>query len=43
MVMEGDVPLGDEHPIQYTDDVLQNHTLETYIIVLTTLMNSIKV
>ena len=35
MVTEGDFTLGGEHTIQYTDDVLQNCTLETYIILLT--------
>ena len=29
---EGDLALGGEHTIQYTDDVLQNCTLETCII-----------
>ena len=32
MVMEGDLTLGGEHTIQYTDDVLQNYTTETYIL-----------
>ena len=42
MVMEGD--WGGKHTIQYTDDVLQNCTPETYIIFLTnvTSINSIK-
>ena len=35
MLMEGDLTLGGEHTIQYTDGVLQNCTLETYIILLT--------
>ena len=35
MVMEGDLTWGGEHTIQYTDDVLQNCTLETNIILLT--------
>ena len=35
MVMEGDLIWGGEHTIQYTDDVLQNCTPETYIILLT--------
>ena len=35
MVMEGDLTLDGEHIIQYTDDVLQNCTPETYIILLT--------
>ena len=44
MVIEGDLTWGGEHTIQYTDDVLQNCTPETYIILLTnvTLINSIK-
>ena len=44
MVMEGDLILGGKHIIQYTDNVLENCTLETYIILLTnvTLTNSIK-
>ena len=35
MVLAGDLIWGDEHTIQYADDVLQNCTPETYIIVLT--------
>ena len=35
MVMERDLTWGGEHTIQYTDDVLQNCTPETYIIALT--------
>ena len=31
MVMEGDVTLGGEYTIQYTHDVLQNSTAETYM------------
>ena len=44
MVTEGNLPLGDEHTIQCTDDVLQNCTPETYIILLSnvTPINSIK-
>ena len=44
MVIEGDLTWGGEHTIQYTDDVLQNCILETYIILLTyvTPINSIK-
>ena len=44
MVMEGDLTCGGEHTIQYTDDVLQNCTLETCTILLTnvTSINSIK-
>lgn len=30
MVMEGDQTLRGEHTAQYTDNVLQNCTLETY-------------
>ena len=43
--MEGDLTLGGEHTIQYTDDGLQNHTPETYIILLTnvTPINSIQI
>ena len=33
--MEGDLTWGGEHTIQYTDDVLQNCTPETYITLLT--------
>ena len=35
MVMEEDQILGGEHKIQYTDGVLQNCTLATYIMLLT--------
>ena len=35
MVMEEDLTWGNEHTIQYTDDVLQSSTPETYIILLT--------
>ena len=35
MVMEGDLTWSGEHKIQFTDDVLQNCTPETYIILLT--------
>ena len=44
MVMEGDLTWGGEHTMQYTDDILQNCTPETYIILLTnvTPMNSVK-
>ena len=35
MVMERSLAWGDEYTIQYTDDVLQNCTYETYIILLT--------
>ena len=43
--MEGDLTWGDEHTIQYTDDVLQNCTPETYITLLTNVItiNSIKI
>ena len=42
--MEGDLAWGGEHTIQCTDDVLQNCTPETYIILLSnvTPINSIK-
>ena len=42
--MEGDLPWGGEHTIRYTEDVLQNYTPETYIILLTnvTSINSIQ-
>ena len=33
--VQGDLPWGGEHTIQYTDDVLYNRTPETYIILLT--------
>ena len=35
MVTEGYLTQGGDHTIQYTDDVLQNCTLETYVILLT--------
>ena len=43
-MMEGDLTWSGEHTVQYTDDVLQNCTHETYIILLTssTPINSIK-
>ena len=43
--MEGDLTWGDEHAIQYTGDVLQNCTPETYITLLTNVItiNSIKI
>ena len=42
--MEGDLTWGGEHTVQYTDDVLQNYTRETYKILITYVMpvNSIK-
>ena len=45
MAMEGDLTLGGEHTTQYIDDVLQNRTPETYIIILTnvTPIKSIKI
>ena len=45
MVMEGDLTWGGEHTAQCADDVLQNCTPETCIILLTnvTTINSIKV
>ena len=44
MVTKGDLALGGDRTIQYTDDVLWNSTSETCIIVLTnvTLINSTK-
>ena len=35
MVREGDFTWGGEHTIEHTDDVLQNCTPETYMILLT--------
>lgn len=35
MMMEGDLTLGSEHAMQYTDDVSQNCTPKIYIILLT--------
>ena len=35
MGMEGDLTWGSKHTIQYTDDVLQNCTPDTYVILLT--------
>ena len=45
MVIEGDLTWGGEHTIQYTDDVLENCTPETYIILLTnvTSINAMKI
>ena len=44
MVTERDLTLDDETTMQYPDDILQNCTCETYIILLTnvTLINLIK-
>ena len=44
LVTEGNLTLGSEHTMQYTDYVLLNRTLETYIILLTsiTLINLLK-
>ena len=44
MVMERDLTQGGEHTIQYTDEVLQNCTTETFIIILTSVtpINSLK-
>ena len=43
MVMEGDLTWGGEHTIQYTDDVLQNCTHGTYILLTNGIpINSIK-
>lgn len=36
--MEGDLTLGDEHTMQYIVDVLQNSTLENYVILLTNII-----
>ena len=35
MVMEEDLTMGSRHTVQYTSDVSQNCTLETYVILLT--------
>ena len=35
MVMEGDLTWGGEHTIHYINDLLQNCTPETYVILLT--------
>ena len=35
MVTDGDLILDGEHTVQYTDGLLQNCTLESYIILLT--------
>ena len=43
MVMEGDLTWGGEHTVQYTDDILQNCTLETYIILLTSIVPVIQI
>ena len=45
MVTERDLTLDGEHTIQYTDDVLQNCTLENNMILLTNVIpiNSIKI
>ena len=44
MAMEGDLTLGGEHTIQYTDNVLENCIPETYVILLVnvTPINSVK-
>lgn len=34
MMTEGDQILGDDHSMQYTNDVLQNGAFETYIMIL---------
>ena len=36
-MIKGDTPLSGEHTMQYSDDVLQNCTLETYLILLVSL------
>ena len=43
--MEEDLTWGSEHTIQYTDNVSQNYTLETYIISLSNVnpINLIKI
>ena len=43
--MEGDLAWGGELTVQYKDDVLQNYTPETYIILLinVTTINSMKI
>ena len=38
MVMEGALTLDGKYATQYTDDVLQNCTLKTYIILLTNII-----
>ena len=45
MVTEGDLTLGGKHTVQYSDDLLQSCTPETYIILLTnvTPINSINI
>ena len=45
MTMEDNLTWGGEHTVQYTDDVLQNYTPETYIILLinVTTINSMKI
>ena len=45
MVMEGDLTWGGEYAREHTDDVVQNCTPETYIILLTKVnpINSIKI
>lgn len=35
MVMAGDLISGAEHTMQYSDDVLQNSTIDTYITLVT--------
>ena len=39
MVMEGDLTMGGEHTIRYTDDVLYKCTLEIYTILLIMVMS----
>ena len=39
MVKKEDLTLGGGHTMRYTDDVLQNYTLEIYIILLTSHTN----
>ena len=42
MVMEGVLTQGGEHTIQYTDEVLSNCTVETYIILLISVRTKIQ-
>ena len=42
-MVEGDLTWGGEHTIQYTDDVLQNCTPETYMLLLTDATQKISV
>ena len=42
MGTKGDLTWGGKHTIQYIDDVLQNYTLKTYIILLTNVTQKIQ-